>query len=78
MLHSHDDPASMSPDERRHEIAAILARGILRLHRTRQVAAESAASDPPDHAPEGGQKDLEVSGTSPYSAKTQSRGRRAG
>jgi hypothetical protein len=28
----HDDPESMSPAERRDEVASVLARGILRLH----------------------------------------------
>ena len=28
-----DDPASMTPEQRRQEIAAILARGVLRLRR---------------------------------------------
>ncbi len=64
MLLSLDDPAHLSPDQRRHEIAAILAKGILRLHPTLQGTAESAASDHADHAPQGRQKDLEVSGTS--------------
>lgn len=31
MYQSFDDPAAMTPDQRRHEIAAILARGVLRL-----------------------------------------------
>lgn len=64
MLHSPDDPADLTSDQRRREIAAILARGILRLHQTRQLAPESAASEPADHSPEAPQKDLEVSDTS--------------
>lgn len=31
MCQSFDDPAAMTPDQRRHEIAAILAGGVLRL-----------------------------------------------
>jgi len=31
MPQSLDDPATMTPQQRRHEIAAILARGVLRL-----------------------------------------------
>ena len=61
MWHSLDD---LKPDERRREIAAILARGILRLHSTRPAAAELANSEGANHAPEGRQKDLEVSATS--------------
>jgi hypothetical protein len=34
MLHSPDDPANLTPDQRRHEIAAVFARGVLRLHGT--------------------------------------------
>ena len=64
MLLSHDDPADLSPDERRREVAVILARGILRLHPTHQAAPESAVSEDAQHAPEDRQKDLEVSGPS--------------
>ena len=64
MPHSLDDPDRLTPEDRRREIAAILARGILRLHRTRQKAPESATSKPADHAPDGPHKGLEVSGTS--------------
>ena len=31
MRHMLDDPANMTPAERRREVAAILARGVLRL-----------------------------------------------
>ena len=64
MLHSPGDLADLTPDQRRHEIAAILARGILRLHPTRELAHGSGAPEPTDHPPEPPQKDLEVSGTS--------------
>jgi len=51
------DPTDrLTPDERRREIASILARGVLRLHRTRQLTPASAASDP--------DKDLVVSARS--------------
>jgi len=60
MPHSPDDPADMTADQRRREIAAILARGILRLHQTRQLAPKSPASESVDPR----QKDLEVSETS--------------
>ncbi len=64
MMHSLDDPADLSPDERHRAIAAILARGILRLHATRQIAPESATYEDANHAQNGGQKDLEVSAPS--------------
>ena len=64
MPYSLDDPANLSPDQRRREVAAILARGILRLHPAGQVASESAAPEAADHPLEPPQKDLEVSRTS--------------
>ena len=41
-----DDPAAMSPAQRRSEIAAILARGVLRLRQCGQTAAHAAAEKP--------------------------------
>lgn len=45
----HNDPDAMSPAERRHEVASIFARALLRIPRLRgdaeevdQIAAESA------------------------------------
>ena len=61
MWHSLDD---LNPDERRREIAAILARGILRLHSIRPVPPESADSEGANQAPKECQKGLEVSATS--------------
>ena len=58
------DETQLTPDQRRNAIAAILARGILRLHHTRQLAPESAAPETENDAPEAPQKDLEVSQTS--------------
>ena len=63
-MHSLDDATDMTPDQRRREVAAILARGILRLRATRQVAPESAESGSCDDAPEPPQKGLEVSAAS--------------
>ena len=42
-MHTYDDAAGLPPDQRRREIASILARGILRLHgaATSQVSAPS-------------------------------------
>jgi hypothetical protein len=47
-MHALHDPDDLTPDQRRREIAAILAEGILRLRCVRQVAPESA--DPADLA----------------------------
>ena len=58
---SHD--SRLTPDQRRREIAAILARGVLRLRDTRQVAPKLGAGLSHD-PPEWPQKGLEVSGTS--------------
>jgi len=55
MPHSLDDPENLTPDARRRELAAILARGILRMHLARQLGAE--------HAPEPSDKEVDVSGT---------------
>jgi len=48
---AHDstrDPADMTPDQRRREVAAILARGVLRLRRS----AENAPGSRPSRTPE--------------------------
>ena len=39
-----DEPAAMSPSQRRREIAAILARGVLRLRQCRETSAGSGQS----------------------------------
>ena len=52
--------AHLTPDQRRHEIAVILAKGILRLRRSAQCAQESAEYAPSTMP----QKGLDVSGTS--------------
>ena len=54
---------TLTQDQRRHEIAAILARGILRLHAAGQLAQELAEQAPPNDASEPTKKALEVSGT---------------
>ncbi len=49
MCQDFDDPAAMTPDQRRREIAAILARGVLRLFtRTRSIPAAGESSAPQD------------------------------
>ncbi len=54
MRHLPDDPASMTPPERRREIAAILARGVLRLRQCAQSSPSSGESRTPEKASESG------------------------
>ena len=61
MLPSSDEPTELTPEERRREIAALLARGVLRHLHTRQLAPESAASESTAEAPERLHKDLDGS-----------------
>ena len=51
------DEAHLTPNQRRHEIAVILAKGVLRLRRSVQFAQEFAESAPPTMPKKG----LEVS-----------------
>ena len=44
MRYALDDPAAMTPSERRHEVAAILARGVLRLRQCREKPPGSGES----------------------------------
>lgn len=46
------DPADMTPDQRRHEIAAVLAKGVLRL----RESAENAPGSRPQRTPENTSK----------------------
>ena len=62
MMPSFDEPTELTPEERRREIAALLARGVLRHLRTRQLALESAAPESTAEAPERSHKDLDGSG----------------
>ena len=52
MHHLPDDPASMTPSERRREIAVILARGLLRLRQCAQSSPSSGESRTPEKASE--------------------------
>ena len=54
------DPADMTPDQRRQEIAAILARGVLRLRRSAQTAPGSSPSRSPEDSAETFSYSLEV------------------
>ena len=49
-----DDPAAMSPPERRREIASILARGVLRLRRGPENRSDPAESRTAEKDPESG------------------------
>jgi len=64
MPDSSDDLACLSPDQRRCEIAAILAQGILRL-RGRVLPASNPAESPPGfgNSPKSCRKALELSTT---------------
>jgi len=44
MPYTLDDPAAMTPSERRREIASILARGVLRLRQCRETPPGSGTS----------------------------------
>lgn len=44
----HDDPSVLSADERRAELATILAQGVLHLHRRRQLDPLSLPQIPPE------------------------------
>ena len=65
-----DDPAVMTPSQRRREIAAILARGVLRLRQCREYPPDSQPSctaETPEESSESGQDRLDVGAkTSPH------------
>ena len=64
MLH---DPATMTPPQRRREIATILARGVLRLRQCRESTHDSRPSRTAKKASESGQDCLdEGAKTSPH------------
>jgi len=63
----HPSDADLSPDERRREIAAILAAGILRLSTCPGIAPEPTspgADDAPANSPDSAQKPLDSGGAS--------------
>ena len=62
-----DDPAAMTPSQRRREIAVILARGVLRLRQCRENTHDSRPSRTARKASEPGQDCLdEGAKTSPH------------
>lgn len=60
-MRCHDDPEFLTPAERLQEIAAILAAGVLRLHRRAALLTEPLAGSAPENLLESGQDGLEVS-----------------
>ena len=67
MRYMLEDPAEITPDQRRREIAAILARGVLRLRQCAQDSAISGESRTPEKASESGRDCLdEGAKTSPH------------
>jgi hypothetical protein len=54
-----DDPAVMTPSQRRREIATILSRGVLRLRQCRENTHDSRPSWTAEKAPESGQDCLD-------------------
>jgi hypothetical protein len=62
----HIPPTEMSADERRREVAALLARGVLRLRKRRLSASDSNSQGPP----ESGRNSLELPAPSRLSVTT--------
>ena len=64
MPHSPYDPAHLTPDERRRQVATILARGVLRLRSSAQLGPDPAESEPcADNSSDPRKKALAVSTT---------------
>jgi len=61
MCYMLEDPAEMTPNQRRREIAAILTRGVLRLRQCAQTSPVSGESRTVEKASESGQDCLDVS-----------------
>jgi hypothetical protein len=61
-MRPHDDPATMTADERLREVAAILAAGILRLRSRAALPTDPGQVFGPKNLPESGQDCLEVCG----------------
>ena len=59
---AHDatrDPAAMTPEERRREVAAILAKGVLRLRQSTESASGSRPSRTPKNTSKSGREALD-------------------
>jgi hypothetical protein len=61
-------PNDMTPEQRRHELARMLARGVLRLRQHHRLIGHAAA--PPTTTPESSAGRLEVSGETVLSVHT--------
>ena len=59
MAYTLNDPAVMTPSQRRREIAAILARGILRLRQCGETSADSPEPATSEKLSESGRNRLE-------------------
>jgi hypothetical protein len=67
MIDMLDDPAAMTPLQRRREIAAILARGVLRLRQCREKMPDSRSNRTAEKVWESRQDCLdEVAKTGPH------------
>ena len=64
MRHMLDNPAEMTASQRRREIAAILARGVLRLRQCARTSPGSGESRTGEKASESGQVCLDEGATS--------------
>lgn len=53
------DPADMTPDQRRREVASILARGVLRLRQSTENAPGSRPSRTPKNTSKSGREALD-------------------
>jgi len=59
-----DDPADMTPTQRRREIAVLLARGVLRLRQCAKTSADLAESRTAERISKSGQNGLDGAATS--------------
>jgi hypothetical protein len=64
------DPTSLTPDERLRELAALLARGLLRLHERRLLPGADGPTSPPEKPPESVSNCLELPGETRLSVHT--------
>lgn len=65
MRHRPDaDPAQLSPKERRQEVAAILAKGLLRLQIKSRTSTETGQSDDSQNSPDSSKSCLDLSSKS--------------
>lgn len=59
-LDDPQNPAAMSPQQRRREISAILARGVLRLRQTAQISPSSSTTRTAEESVKSRQNCLDV------------------